>query len=290
MKNPILKSLLLILLALLNHNFFYAQSYKIIYEMTWKPSKNSTKVYKKELMTLITNEKEPSYFESYNKFRYDSLKTKLVNDYVENGGKSLRFPNESNDSKYRTFIIKNLQNNIIKEENKFYTTIFLTEYQLQFKWKIDNTQNQNIFGYKTYRATTSFGGRNWTAWYTTDIPILDGPYKFYGLPGLILKISDDSGDFDFEVKGITKEKNDISQRRFSYKKAVELNPRQWCDFWDKYKKQPSIILENLNTSQTTYVINGKDINSREVKDEYNKKEWEMINFFENPIEPTPTCK
>ncbi len=288
MKNQILKSLLLILSALLSHNYFYGQSYKIIYEMTWQPSKDST-VYKKELMALITNEKEPSYFESYEKFRYDSLKTKLVNDYVANGGKSLRFPNENNDSKYRTFITKDLQNNIIKDENKFYTTLFLVEYKSQYQWKIDNTQSKNIFGYKTYKATTNFAGRNWTAWYTTDIPILDGPYKFHGLPGLILKISDDSGDYDFEVKGITKEKNDISHRSFSYKKAVELTPKQWCDFWRKYQKQPSMILENLNTAQTTYVINGKDVNSREVKDEYNKKESEMIRNFENPIELSPVC-
>lgn len=50
-----------------------------------------------------------------------------------------------------------------------------------------------------------------------------------------------------------------------------------------------MILENLNTTQTTYVINGKDVNSREVKDEYDKKEWEIIKNFENPIELTPTC-
>ncbi|QOW09812.1 GLPGLI family protein [Kaistella flava (ex Peng et al. 2021)] len=288
MKNPILKALLLILLALLSHNYFYGQSYKIIYEMTWKPSKDSTD-YEKELMSLVTNEKEPSYFQSYDKFRYDSLKTKLVKDYMENGGESLRFPNETNQSKYRTFITKDVLNNTISAENKFYTSVFLTKYKCQFKWKINNTQSQNILGYKTYNATTSFGGRNWTAWYTTDIPIPDGPYKFYGLPGLILKISDSSGDYDFEIKGITKEKNDISRRAFSYKKAVELTPKQWTDFWKKYKKQPSMILENLNTTHTTYVINGKDVNSREVKDEYDKKEWEIINNFENPIELTPTC-
>lgn len=145
--------------------------------MTWKPSKDSIG-YKKELMSLVTNEKEPSYFQSYDKFRYDSLKTKLVKDYMENGGESLRFPNETNQTKYRTFITKDVLNNTISAENKFYTSVFFTKYKCQFNWKINNAQSQNILGYKTYNATTSFGGRNLTALYATDIPIPDGPYKF----------------------------------------------------------------------------------------------------------------
>ncbi|MDY3318657.1 hypothetical protein PG637_04470 [Riemerella anatipestifer] len=51
-----------------------------------------------------------------------------------------------------------------------------------------------------------------------------------------------------------------------------------------------MILENLNTEKTTYVIDGKDINTKEVKDEYNRKEWEALKNFENPIELTPECK
>lgn len=34
----------------------------------------------------------------------------------------------------------------------------------------------------TQKATCDFAGRKWIAWFTTEIPIQDGPYKFYGLP------------------------------------------------------------------------------------------------------------
>jgi GLPGLI family protein len=33
----------------------------------------------------------------------------------------------------------------------------------------------------TVKATTEFAGRTYVAWYTTEISIADGPYKFYGL-------------------------------------------------------------------------------------------------------------
>lgn len=47
-----------------------------------------------------------------------------------------------------------------------------------------------IAGLPCYKATTQHGGRQYTAWYTTQIPISDGPYIFHGLPGLITKVTD----------------------------------------------------------------------------------------------------
>src|SRR5690606_34206944 len=51
------------------------------------------------------------------------------------------------------------------------------------------------------------GGRIYTAWFTQDIPINEGPYKFYGLPGMILKIEDTEKLFQFEAIGLEKLEN-----------------------------------------------------------------------------------
>lgn len=53
-----------------------------------------------------------------------------------------------------------------------------------------------------------FRGRSYVAWFTMDIPIENGPWKFAGLPGLILKVYDDKKLYDFECVKI--EKNKIS--------------------------------------------------------------------------------
>ncbi|MEJ7664771.1 MAG: GLPGLI family protein [Hymenobacter sp.] len=37
------------------------------------------------------------------------------------------------------------------------------------------------------------------AWFTREVPVGDGPYKFYGLPGLIVKVRDTRGHYDFEL-------------------------------------------------------------------------------------------
>jgi len=65
-----------------------------------------------------------------------------------------------------------------------------------FDWKIQ-PETKEIGGYKTQKATTRFAGRDYTAWFTSEIPFLDGPYKFNGLPGLIMEISDEKNHYSF---------------------------------------------------------------------------------------------
>ena len=69
-------------------------------------------------------------------------------------------------------------------------------------WKIDRSVSIKIMGYDCYKATGNFRGRNYTSYYTPKIPISDGPFKFSGLPGLILKISSDDNYSIFEATKI----------------------------------------------------------------------------------------
>jgi GLPGLI family protein len=70
-------------------------------------------------------------------------------------------------------------------------------------WAITPT-TATIAGYACQRATATFGGRQWEAWFTRTVPIAEGPYKFYGLPGLIVKVSDTRQHYLFELAQLTK--------------------------------------------------------------------------------------
>ena len=50
-----------------------------------------------------------------------------------------------------------------------------------------------VCGLLCHKATTRFRGHDWTAWWTEEVPIDAGPWKFHGLPGLILKAQDAKG-------------------------------------------------------------------------------------------------
>lgn len=60
----------------------------------------------------------------------------------------------------------------------------------------------NVLGYECQGAKCRFRGREWTAFYTEDIPLTDGPWKLHGLPGLIMKATDKKGHYTFECIGI----------------------------------------------------------------------------------------
>jgi GLPGLI family protein len=57
----------------------------------------------------------------------------------------------------------------------------------------------SLAGYACQRATTTFGGRQWEAWFTREVPVSEGPYKFSGLPGLIVKVGDTRRHYMFEL-------------------------------------------------------------------------------------------
>lgn len=68
-------------------------------------------------------------------------------------------------------------------------------------WKILN-ETDTIASYSCQKATLNFRGREYTVWFAPEIPINDGPWKFAGLPGLILKAEDTKGLFSFKLIGL----------------------------------------------------------------------------------------
>lgn len=72
-----------------------------------------------------------------------------------------------------------------------------------FEWKLTG-DTSTVCGYKVQKATCEYGGRSWIAWFSPEIPYSDGPYKFNGLPGLIVKVYDTRNHYEFELQSINK--------------------------------------------------------------------------------------
>lgn len=77
----------------------------------------------------------------------------------------------------------------------------MTEKLPTFDWEIGN-ETKEILGYQVQKATTHFRGRDYEAWFAPEIGISNGPYKFHGLPGLILDIHSKDGKYEFTAYGL----------------------------------------------------------------------------------------
>lgn len=76
------------------------------------------------------------------------------------------------------------------------------EEPLALQWHLGTGQD-TLLGMLCHDAHTTYGGRRYTAWFAPSIPIPDGPYVFSGLPGLIVRVSDEQGWFHFLLRDVS---------------------------------------------------------------------------------------
>lgn len=85
-------------------------------------------------------------------------------------------------------------------------------------WKLTK-EKKEILGYAVQKATTSYGGREWTAWFANSVPLPFGPYIFGGLPGLILEVYDAEDEHHFTATGMDNKPQPIYKQ--VYPKTIE---------------------------------------------------------------------
>lgn len=86
-------------------------------------------------------------------------------------------------------------------------------------WEMQDS-TETILGYECLMAECDYHGRHWTVWFTPEVPISDGPWKLNGLPGLILRAQEDSGQYGFTAVGIENYEKEIEPvyQKFLYEK------------------------------------------------------------------------
>ena len=110
-------------------------------------------------------------------------------------------------------------------------------------------ETDTILGYVCQKACLTYAGRDYTAWFTTEIPINDGPWKFWGLPGLILKVVDKEEQFEWVAIGLENIDGDIVMNKRDYEKA---NPTQFRDF---INRATSSIMVSFYNNGVLYMTN-----------------------------------
>ncbi|MET4106873.1 GLPGLI family protein [Hymenobacter sp. UYP22] len=184
------------------HNKSIQSSFVLIYKLTYKiDSLNDDK--NTELMQLTVKD-NISLFESQFSHKADSILDSPSFDQS-----SMNLLSNYLKSNFTYKIYKTHPNNEIKYYDKIGNkTYHIDQNNKIVKWQITSV-TKKIAEYSCRRATTSFAGRQWEAWFTTAIPLSEGPYKFSGLPGLIISLHDNDNDYSFDLIKISNTSNII---------------------------------------------------------------------------------
>ncbi len=210
-------------------------NYKIIYKLTYQPDSTDIESRKSEDMYLYIGN-ETSRFSSAGKAIGDSLKSNLdKSDF--NPATLMLMRKQIPKTEFQYEIYKGVPAEKISHIKKIGSDKYsYTDNKNQFDWKVLEKAD-TIAGYRVQIATTSFAGRDYTAWFTQEIPLAEGPYKFNGLPGLIVKIQDHKGHYVFELTHIKKLENPVSLT-FMQEEFVETTQEKLLKLEEEYKKDP----------------------------------------------------
>lgn len=256
--------------------FANAQNKRFTYEYRFIPDSTNTGDIKTEMMNLDVAD-SGSKFYSYTAYHSDSImradlekqlaSTGMMNVKTDGRKGSIRYSISKKYPKYEVFF----HNRILRDQYK-------VSDDRKINWKI-SSEKQKIGEWNAQKAEADFGGRKWTAWFAADIPIQDGPYKFHGLPGLIVKLEDQTKSHVFNLLAV-KNISEIQKDVFG-EKEIAVNQKQYDKLIKDYENDPTKGLKQMQMGGVTMIM--KEGTGNQMK-EQEQRQKERIKKDNNRIE------
>ena len=151
-------------------------------------------------------------------------------------------PNDYPHKRMKAYVYKNYPQGKMSVTDGLSLQDYVYEDELNAQqWEMHDS-TKTILDYPCQMAECDFRGRQWTAWFSTNVPVSDGPWKFGGLPGLIMEVYDKGSKYHFTIIGLKKVENEPIIFSESYVGSKRFEKTNRLDFL-KAKKR---YLMNIN--------------------------------------------
>lgn len=238
-----------------------AQNKRFIYEYKFISDSTNVDDVKTEMMFLDTT-KDGSKYYSYTVFNSDSImKVDLEKQLAATGSINVKSDLRKGDVRYS--VTKTYPDYKINLHRRLGMDAYNISDDRKINWKI-SSDKEKIGEWNVQKAEADFAGRHWIAWFSTDIPIQDGPYKFYGLPGLIVKIEDKTGSHKLELKGIKNISGNVDINVWEAKE-IAINSKQFQKILQEYENDPTKGLKQMQVGNI--VLNMAEGTQRHMKEQ-----------------------
>ncbi|MGI4727324.1 MAG: GLPGLI family protein, partial [Janthinobacterium lividum] len=146
---------------------------------------NRTTIYTENMELLIG--KNASVYRSEDQRLHDAKMKKLIAETANSGTTGMiNFAGIGGPRGSATKIYQYQAEKKLIRQEKIINIYLLDEALPVINWKI--TSDTTSFGsLHCQKATTTFKGRNYEAWFCAALPFRSGPWKLNGLPGLIVE-------------------------------------------------------------------------------------------------------
>ena len=258
----------------------FAQNKRFIYEYKFISDSTNVDDVKTEMMFLDTT-KDGSKYYSYTVFNSDSLmKVDLEKQLAATGSINVKADLRKGDVRYS--VTKTYPDYKINLHRRLGMDAYNISDDRKINWKI-SSEKEKIGEWNAQKAEADFAGRHWTAWFSTEIPIQDGPYKFRDLPGLIVKIEDKTGSHKMELKGIKNITGNVDINVFEVKE-IAVNSKQFQKVLKEYENDPTKGIKQIQMGGTSIILTGKDGTSTKIAKEQEERLKARIKKDNNRIE------
>lgn len=259
----------------------FAQINRFVYQVTMKPDASNKADVKTENAYLDISA-EKSMFYSENRIKRDSV---MKANFQSGGARGFnRDQMESLRSNINYSIEKDKKNQKILYKDRLGRDIYSYEEDRPLDWKI-LSETTKIGEYKVQKAETDFGGRKWTVWFTTDLPYQDGPYKFTGLPGLVVKAEDSEGDYSFDLMKNYKISDFPEMTTFG--NIIKVKRSDYVKQQEKFKSDPMSFVNSQRgggISAPMRMGGGGNQNPADMRKRMEERVKEELKKNSNPIE------
>lgn len=239
----------------------FAQNKRFIYEYKFIPDSTNLEDLKTEMMFLDTT-KDGSKYYSYTVFNSDSImKVDLEKQLAATGSINVKADLRKGDVRYS--VTKTYPDYKTNLHRRLGMDTYNISEDRKINWKI-LSEKEKIGEWNVQKAEADFAGRHWIAWFSTDIPIQDGPYKFYGLPGLIVKIEDKTDSHKLELKGIKNISGNVDINVWEAKE-IAINSKQFQKILQEYENDPTKGLKQMQVGNI--VLNMAEGTQRHMKEQ-----------------------
>ncbi|MCL1672181.1 GLPGLI family protein [Elizabethkingia ursingii] len=277
-----MKKILYLFLA--GYGILYAQNQKFVYEYKFISDSTNASDIKSEITHLEVNPKG-SLFYSYEVYKSDSLAKADMEKQLK-ATNSINVKTNMRKGRFRDRIYKSYPDFKMTQESSTTGKALKIIDDRKLDWKI-LSDKQKIGNYETQKAETFFAGRKWTAWFTTEIPFQDGPYKFHGLPGFIVKIEDTGKSHVFELKEVSKLVTPFNGEFILSQKPVDIPYPQYVKIYKMYRKDPTAEFKQRMATISNQVLrdpSGNPIDMNKMMKERELQDLERLKKDNNILE------